>query len=768
MCAAVLCPLTLLASGSSAAAEDRGDGDGRLSIDVLSSRADQVSGGDALLRVRLGRGDDAHDVTVTRDGVDLTAVFHPEPGGRSLVGRVTGLNVGWNTVRARARHGDARVRLRDFPISGPIFSGPQQQPFVCTTERNGLGQPLVDNHDGQGMRVFAVNANGDKTGQMIGWSRDCGASTVVDYLYRSTGGRFEPLPTDGSRPADLTRTTTLDGRTVDYVVRRERGTINRFIYAITMLAPLGEDRGHQDDGEWNRRVIYHFDGGVGIGHDQGSLSTDATLYDPGLSKGYAVIYSTGTRTDTHYNLIVGGETALMTKEHFIEEHGAPDYTVGVGGSGGGIQQYVYGQDYGTRVIDAAIPQYSYPDMVTQTIHVGDCELLEYYMDVTDGANPKWKKWTNRSLLEGLNASDTVPNPYNGNKPGSTECVTAWRGLTPLTLNPRWTGDNDPGWQIMDPPGVKDTVKWTHWDDARNVYGVGPDGYARVPWDNVGVQYGLTALRSGAIMPAEFLDLNAKVGSWKAGRDMVQEGCPFVPQTCADPVQFDPWSSRNIQLSPDGGTTPATRRAGDPIALRNVYDSGLVFSGRIDIPIIDWRHYLEDQLNMHNTRQSFVERRRMFDHDGDAANQVIWFTDARPSAQFDQTPQALAVMDQWMGDIRSHPDRSVAANRPPLAVDHCFDTQGNQIAAGPHVWDGILDHRPAGACTRRFPIHGTARTVAGGPFEGDVFKCRLQPVRAAIERGLYGPWRPDAAQLRRLEQIFPTGVCDYTKPGVGRH
>jgi hypothetical protein len=764
MSAAVLCSLTLLAAGPPAAAAAGGK---RLSIDVLSSRADQVSGGDALLRVRLQPGDAARDLTVTRDGTDVTAAFHPDPGGRSLTGRVTGLRLGWNTVRARARHGAASVRLRDFPISGPIFSGPHQQPFLCTTERGGLGQPLVDNHDGQGLRVFAVDANGAKTGQVIGWSRDCGASTVVDYLYRSTGGQFKPLPADGSRPADLARTTTLDGRTVDYVVRRERGTINRFMYSFTMLAPLGEDRAHQNDGAWNRRVIYHFDGGVGIGHTQGSLSGDGMLYDPGLSKGYAVIYSTGTRTDTHYNLIVGGETALMTKERFIEEHGVPDYTVGVGGSGGGIQQYIYGQNYGTRVIDAAIPQYSYPDMVTQTIHVGDCELLEHYMDVTDAANPTWKKWTNRSLLEGLNASDIVSNPYNGNKPGSTECVTAWRGLTPLTLDPNWTSNNDPEWQITDPPGVKDTVKWTHWDDARNVYGVGPDGYARSPWDNIGVQYGLTALRSGAITPAGFLDLNAKVGSWKSSADMVQEGCPFVPQVCGDPAQYDPWSARNMQLSPDGGTTPAPRKAGDPIALRNVYDSGLVFSGRIDIPIIDWRHYLEDQLNMHNTRQSFVERRRILDHDGDASNQVIWFTDARPSAQFDQTPQALAVMDQWMAGIHARPNLGVAANKPPLAVDRCFDTQGDQIAAGPHVWDGILDHRPAGACTQRFPIHGTSRTVAGGPFEGDVFKCRLQPVSAAIDRGLYGSWRPDAGQLKRLKQIFPTGVCDYTEPGVGR-
>jgi hypothetical protein len=657
MSAAVLCSLTLLAAGQPAAAASGGP-----SIDVLSSRADQVSGGDALLRVRLDPHDAARGVTITRDGTDVTAAFRPDPGGRSLTGRVTGLRLGWNTVRARARHGAASVRLRDFPISGPIFSGPHQQPFLCTTERGGLGQPLVDNHDGQGLRVFAVDADGTKTGQVIGWSRDCGASTVVDYLYRSTGGQFKPLPADGGRPADLARTTTLDGRTVDYVVRRERGTIDRFLYSYAMLAPLGEDRAHPNDGEWNRRVIYHFDGGVGIGHTQGSLSGDGMLYDPGLSKGYAVIYSTGTRTDTHYNLIVGGETALMTKERFVEEHGVPDYTVGVGGSGGGIQQYVYGQNYGTRVIDAAIPQYSYPDMVTQTIHVGDCELLEYYMDVTDAANPTWKTWKNRSLLEGLNASDTVPNPYNGNQPGSTECVTAWRGLTPLTLNPNWTSNNDPEWQITDPPGVKDTVKWTHWDDARNVYGVGPDGYARSPWDNVGVQYGLTALRSGAITPAGFLDLNAKVGSWKAGADMVQEGCPFVPQACGDPAQYDPWSG--------------------------------------------------------------------------------------------------------MARIQARPDLGVTAGKPPLAVDRCFDTQGGQIAAGPHVWDGVLDHRPAGACTQRFPIHGTSRTVAGGPFEGDVFKCRLQPVSAAVAHGLYGSWRPDAAQLRRLKEIFPTGVCDYTEPGDG--
>jgi hypothetical protein len=54
----------------------------------------------------------------------------------------------------------------------------------------------------------------------------------------------------------------------------------------------------------------------------------------------------------------------------------PLYTVGVGGSGGGIQQYIYAQNH-PGLIDAAIPQYAYPDMVTQVVHVADCELLEH-------------------------------------------------------------------------------------------------------------------------------------------------------------------------------------------------------------------------------------------------------------------------------------------------------------------------------------------------------------------------------------------------------
>jgi Tannase-like family of unknown function (DUF6351) len=718
-------------------------------LSVLSSQPNQVSGGDALLRVDASP-DLLARLAVQRNGTDVTSAFSAQDGG--LVGLVDGLVLGKNELTVVDRSTGKRLaqrKLFNYPTEGPIFSGPHQYPFVCKTIQAGLGEPLVDNQDGLGFRV--LNADGSTAG----WSLNCSARTQVDYLYRSTAGQFKPLPTDGSRPADLATTQLPDGRIVDYVVRRERGTIDRFIYSFAMLAPLGEDPSHIDTSEWNRKVIYAFDGGVAIGHNQGTPGGSA-LTDLGLRQGYAIIHSSGTRTSTHYNLELGGETALMTKEEFIERYGVPLYTVGLGGSGGAIQQYVYGQNY-PGVIDAGIPQRSYPDMVTQTIHIGDCELLEYYMDVTDGANPKWDNWDNREWLIGLNGHPTFPNPYFGGAPGNDECVNGWRGLTPLALNPLF-GSAGAGTERMD-PAVMAQVKWTHFDDLRNIYGVGPNGYARQTGDNVGVQYGLQALREGKITPAEYLDLNARIGSWKDPQDFVQEGFPFLPGT------FDPWSSRNMRLSPDGGVTPAPRREGDISAMNAAYTHGLYFDGDIDIPLIDQRDYLEEELNMHNSHQSFVSRQRMLDHDGDASNQLIWFIG--PNPQRDIAADALQVIDQWLANIRQHPELSVAQNKPADAVDRCFTSQGAEIARGEHAWDGILNDLPAGACTETYPLHSTSRIVAGSPFRGGVYKCQLQSVGDAIARGLYGSWTPSPSEQARLEQIFPTGVCDYTLPDAGR-
>ncbi len=752
---------TVAAPGATNAKPPSQPARGGFGIEVLSSPAEYVSGGDARIAVSMPRGISPDRVRVHLDGADVTDNFDTAPGGKGLEGVVDGLPLGDSVIsvgpgRGRGKANAARLTLTNHPIAGPMFSGPQQQPFLCADD-------------------------GDRANAALGpaLDDDCAVETVTSFLYRTTGGSMQPYDPTAPRPADMATTTTMDGDTVDYIVRWERGTINRFIYSIAMLSP--DSQGDAPDlSAWNDRLIYYFQGGVGIGHYQGDPSGRRMLYDDGLSQGYAVAYSTGTKTGEHYNLELGGETAIMVKDRFVSAYGNPDYTVGVGGSGGGIQQWVYAQNH-DGLIDAGIPQYSYPDMVTQTIHVGDCELLERWMDLemVVGGETKWADWDNREWLEGMNASNDVDNDAYAVMPpgypeGASECINAWRGLSPLALNPHFGTA----------PGVTDeqqaATEWTHFADLINIYGVNPDdGFANSTWDNIGVQYGLQALVDGNITSDEFVRLNAQAGSWKNEPDMVQEGCPLLSALCAaiDPTvtpfipgiypdQIDPWSWRNQTYTP-GMSEPAPRKQADPGAIASAYDSGMVNHGDVQIPMIDWRNYLERELDMHNSHQSFATRQRLLDFDGDASNQVIWFTDVEFGGdEFDQTPMALEVIDEWMRNIDKHPKRGVGGNKPIAAVDSCFDSSGQLIYAGADAWSGILDEATAGACTEQFPVYSTSRIVAGAPITGTVFKCALQPLGDAIAAGLYGDVMFTPEQIAQLAAVFSDGVCDYAQGEAG--
>ncbi|TVQ38880.1 MAG: hypothetical protein EA370_05445 [Wenzhouxiangella sp.] len=744
-------------------------------ISVLSSAPDQVSGGDVRIAIDLPEG---HLGSLLLRNNDLVTRGLSRNGMR-VEGLVDGLNIGENTLRVwHFRFSDGRffldnggeVTLVNHPITGPMFSGPQQQPFVCTVTSVFGMQPNIDSITPPGFRVLGPD------GDTIGYSTNCSIDSFVTYHYRSEGGSWVDWPGDGSWPEDMITTTTIDGDEVDFVVRVERGTINRFIYSYAMLvdpSAIGDGSAGRDTSQWNGRLLYHFQGGVGIGHTQGRWDASRAMNPDVLGLGHAIAYSTGNRTGEHYNLQVGGETALMTKEHFIKRYGLPIYTVGLGGSGGGIQQFVYGQNH-PGLLDAAIPQRTYPDMVTQTIHVGDCELLEHYMDVTDRANPFWRETLNRSLLVGLNATDLLGNPFRDGQlafgysaaPGMTECVPAWRGLSPLALNPNFGQARNA--EMWEPLSDIMAIEWTHMDDLRNIYGVDEDGFARRAVDNVGVQYGLRAFVDGQISVEQFIDLNFHVGGWKPSRDAVQEGFPFIGNPTPD--NFDPWSRRNMMLS--DGTQPAPRHEGDLEAIAALYRSGQIFHGEIGIPILDIRDYLEAVLDMHNSHQSFAARQRILDRMGNADHHVVWFAgigDQPPFqiGQFNLTLLALQVMDQWMLNIMENPDAGIVANRPAEAVDACLDFDGSVIAAGQDVFAGILDDGPAGICTQRFPVFTTSRIEAGGPITGDVFKCQLKPLEDALIDGTYGDHVFTQDQVEVLSAIFPQGVCDYSLPDAGR-
>jgi len=615
----------------------------------------------------------------------------------------------------------------------------QQQPFICRTLESGLGQPLADNQQGIGHPVR------DQAGKVVGYSSQCAIKPRIQHFY-FTGAGFKPFDIENgykTPPADM-KTVVVNGDAVPFVVRVEAGTINRFIYTIAML----------ERAPWNRKLVYWMRGGVGIGHQQGTAmwfndalnGSEKQLMPKLLAEGYAIANSSGNESGVHYNMRLAEETAAQTKAYFSEKYGKPIYTIGIGGSGGAVQQYMFAQNR-PGLFDAGIPVQSYPDMVTQSIPISDCPLLgQYFRDeVARDPNSQWATWSRQSLVQGMNASDTVKNPFTG-KPGTTECINGWRFAMPSVLNPHFRDSKfDKAIAFYGyAPEAFAKVKWTHWNDLEEFYGTDAEGFAPIPLDNVGVQYGLAALVAGKLDADEFLRLNACAGSWKEQRDFV----PYKPDS-------DPFDSANMRRSAtcrDPGGAPAPRREGEQKAIRAAFESGHVFIGkRLGIPMIDLRPYREAELDMHNARQGFSVRARLLEaNPAEAKRQVIWLARADTDLA-GQVMSALSVLDQYL----------TSGSAPAEFSDRCVDSAGKVLASGPDAWAGILDGGKPGACTQAFPIHSSPRMVAGESIRGDTFKCKLKPLRKAYTDGTYGPaMNFSDAQKAWLSRIFPQGVCDY--------
>jgi len=177
-----------------------------------------------------------------------------------------------------------------------------------------------------------------------------------------------------------------------------------------------------------------------------------------------------------------------------------------------------------------------------------------------------------------------------------------------------------------------------------------------------------------------------------------------------------------------------------------------------VEIIDLRHYMEAELDMHHSSASFAARSRMLRAAGHADNQLIWMSE-KP---YTPIPEAFAVLDQWMLKWFRRPALGLLANKPELARDRCYDAQGQVVAEGKGVWDGAWNQRPQGACMEAYPMFSNSRIVSGAPLHGQLFKCQLQPVEQALATGLYGDTDMQRWQSE-LERIFPDGVCDYQLP-----
>ena len=667
-----------------------------LRLEILSGRPDTVTGGDALVRVAVPAGVPLDRVRVMLNSGDVTSAFTAL--GRTLTGLVGSMRLGANTLRASAPgEREARLEVRNYPRQGPVFSGPHQQPFICETAK------------------FTIPVIGGTLGDPL--DANCTVAPRVDYVYWTTAGQWAAWPAGATAyPADLARTTNSLGVKVPFVVRMETGSANRAVVQTSMLHdPLSEPAPTpvRRSAGWNRRAVFTLGGGCAGGwYRSGSTTggvTDAFL----LGRGYALMSSSLNVFGQNCNDLTAAESAMMTKELFVEHYGQPVHTVGFGCSGGSYQAHQITDNY-PGIFDGIIVGCSFPDVGFGTVtFISDAWLLDSYF--TSRASVPWTQEQKRQV-SGFATYATLPSM----------AVSAGR------IDPRRNCDIIPLADRYDPVKNPRGVRCDVYDHTINAYGADPaTGFARRPLDNVGVQYGLGVLRSGKITPDQFLDLNERVGGFDADANLV----------------------------------PA-RTVADPQALRAAYRTGRLTSGGgglADVPIIDYRAYYDDQSygDIHVRYHTFSMRARLEQANGTSANHVSLLENAQYGLFSTASPllqHAVDSLDEWLTDLaadnssRPRIDKLVAA-RPSTLKEGCRAPEG--FVAQP------LDRNPSSRCEQLFPSASFPREIAGAGVAADVVKCRL-----------HAPLRSDYVaftdvQWNRLLSIFPTGVCDYSKPGIAQ-
>jgi len=673
-----------------------------VSIEVLSSFPELVTGGDAL--VRIAGVNTAPTVTV--DGRDVSASFVADGSGY-WTGVVEGLVDGTNVLTASAGDGRATLTLTNHAINGTLIAGPQQSPFVCENEAHGLAPATEES---------------------------CWAPTKTGCNYRSTDETWKSFEPSGARPADID-TTTIDGKTVPLITWYEKGIINRAAYVISLLhdpaagalpTPISNDTG------WNGKLIMSHRGGASPGWHQGrtigTLDPDRgyvggennNLHESLIRSGFAMAGGSLMVTGTTANHVVQAETAAKVKERFIELFGRPLFTISMGTSGGSMSQHLIAQSY-PGLYDAIMPWRSFSDVMTFQTTVNDCNLLVKYFDE---ARVPWTELQKREV------SGKLTFAY------CTGPAAGFPNLVPEECHRSVLDAKE-----SDPQKWAD-VRCTYQDNLVNIYGVDPQtGHARSPWDNAGIQYGLRALNDGVISFDQFADLNARIG----GHDV------------------------------DGVIVPGARAQANPDALRIAYGTGRFNTGAgglRNVPILDIRGYTDGictvrgcppgdpaDPDVHDGSHTLVARARLQKANGTADNHVRIVAHEVGHRGPDSilgtvSPIAVAQVDQWLTAVVSDTSdtpraQKISAHRPADLVDACYPAADAKVTK--------MDR-----CAELFPFGTDARLVAGAPLASDTLKCALKPVDANnFAVSLSGE------QLGALRRVFPEGVCDYSKPGIGQ-
>jgi hypothetical protein len=658
-------------------------------IQVLSNRADLVSGGDALVLVTLPRKTKASRLRLRAGRRNVTRVLK-RVGKRRLEGLVTGLPNRRVALTARVRGGGAaRLLVTSHPLGGPVFAGPQIQPWTC---QEGAKDKQCDQPRSFQFLYLPKGAPTDGAA-LPGVSSNSGNS-----------GPFRPYdPKSPPADAEIASTTTTDGVTVPFIVRLETGYIDRDQYAIATLFDPGKPwTATAPQRQFNHRLVITHGFSCDTAYEAGEAPS--VLEPRVLGGGFVVMAHALDHAGHDCNLLTQAESLVMAKEYTIDHYGTVRWTIGSGCSGGSLTQQQVANAY-PGVYQGITPQCSFTDAWSSAM-----QYEEYHFGLEFFQNPS--RWGPGVAYDPVAMRAFFDHPNLANPVTFTNTI-------PNSGDPSRSCPGVPDDKVYDAQTNPHGVRCTLQDYMVNAFGRDARGFARRGFDNVGIQYGLKGLRQGAISPAQFVDFNNHIG----GADI------------------------DLNLTPQ-------RTAADPIALERLYRTGAIDSANnLDkVAIIDLRG--PDPGAFHDVFRTYAMRARLQRNFGTAANQILWRGQVPLVGDPSFADDSVFAMDRWLA--RVHADhrklklaRKIIQDKPGSVAPRCTDGKGAE--------------QPSETCDATVAAYGTPRLGADEPMTDDVMKCRLK----ALRRDDY-PVKFSDAQWKQLQQAFPGGVCDYSKPGVDQH
>ncbi len=465
---------------------------------------------------------------------------------------------------------------------------------------------------------------------------------------------------------------------------------------------------YQPDAEWTAvEPQQQWNGKVVITHGQscdtsyGMGASPDVRLEQPLAAGFAVISHALDHAGHNCNIATQAESLVMTKEYLADNYGQHRYTIGTGCSGGALAQQQVANAY-PGVYQGISPACSFADAWSTAMQYIDYYLMREYFEQPQ----KWgAPWTPAQI------SAAYGHPNYANPVTFTEVI-------PNSGEPTRSCPGVPSEDVYDEDTNPDGVRCTLQDYMVNIFGRREvDGFANRPWDNVGVQYGLKALLDGTLLPLQFVDLNTKLG----GLD--------------------------IDLDPQ-----AERVEADLFGVEAIYRSGAVNMGNHlnQTAIIDLRG--PDPGAFHDTYRTDVMRARLVEQHGNADNQLLWEGSVALLGDATYRDAAIFALDRWLAnveaDTRDIPlSQKLIENKPEDLSHRCTNGSGQDV--------------PQEYCDQVVEDYSSPRIEAGMPLSENIVKCQLVP----IEDFDYGDVVFTDEQMAALKAAFPTGVCDYTKPGV---